>query len=126
MTKTVIIIIVAIVITVIAFLYPSTWIKCGSRQDVDEIHSIKIAMKQYRQEYGIFPTGSVESVLASLYGNNDRKIVFLELLTDHNKFNSKGLDPWGTPYRIEIEEVIVTCAGPDHKFGTADDQTTKK
>jgi hypothetical protein len=90
-----------------------------------EISQILTACLGYYTEYGEMPESPENSQLVkSLSSDNPRKIPFLS--PKSTQLNSKGemIDPWGTPFRFTFasdSRVLVTSAGPDRMFGTADD-----
>ncbi len=89
-----------------------------------EIISIGAAMEEHRKHLGHYPSGELADTLRSLRGENEKKIVFL--LMDAKSAGSGGefLDPWGTPYRIEIQgtnHLRIASAGPNKTFGDGDD-----
>ena len=85
--------------------------------------ALKLALDMYFSEYGSFPQGNNERVMAQLLGNNPKPISFLSGL--HITTNRIGqlLDPWETPFEIDVSGSFLTVisAGPDGRFGTADD-----
>jgi len=78
--------------------------RAQARNDVNQIAA---AVKTYQLEYGRLPEEGKE--IASLTGNNSKKIVFLEAKTAKN--NKGGLssdgstmyDPWGKVYVIKLD-----------------------
>ena len=57
---------------------------------------------------------------------------FVEVEKPEEKLSEKPKDPWGTPYRVWKDmrsaegggmtgRIVITSAGPDKRFGTADD-----
>jgi hypothetical protein len=98
-----------------------------AQQSVVEMHAIRIACAAYRDKYGAFPTGDNATIMRTLTGENLKSIVFLEISKDSTATNGAFLDPWGRPYRIDLtgKEPLVTCAGPDARFGTEDDSKEK-
>lgn len=102
-------------------LHPAVSVDPGMPRDTREPAVLKAALNQYRATYGHYPGGSALAQIAALRGNNPRKIYFLDL---DNAF----IDPWGTAYRVELDgtNVEVSSAGPDRRFGTADDRTTRE
>jgi hypothetical protein len=88
------------------------------------IVSLEIASKAYYAEYGTFPTGDNVAVAGALQGSNPRKIVFIEFKSqDTNQFG-EVIDPWGTPYKFELQNgkpPSIRSAGPNRVFGDKDD-----
>ena len=70
------------------------------------------------------PVGENAEVTAALSGANPLRFAFLP--RGHRAVNSRGelCDRWGTPFRfhaLSSDKMEIHCAGPDKKFGTADD-----
>jgi hypothetical protein len=61
-------------------------------------------IKAYRDEYGAMPSGDNIAILASLRGNNLRKINFINLPEQMLDAQGHYLDPWGSPYRIDVSD----------------------
>ena len=108
-------------------LYPAVCRDPGLSREIHEMRSVKVAMTQYKAEYSCYPTGELDVVISTLAGENPRKIIFLDWYETPQDRSKKVVDPWGTPYRIQIapDTVVVLCAGPDRNFGTSDDRSTK-
>ena len=61
-----------------------------------------------------------------LMGGNRRGIEFLTLKKSDINNEGEMLDAWGTPFRIDMadpQHPKIRSAGPDRKWGTADDLT---
>lgn len=70
------------------------------------------------------PVGENAEITASLAGANSLKFAFIS--PKHRAINRQGelCDRWGTPFRfhqISGQAMEIRSAGPDRKFGTADD-----
>lgn len=93
--------------------------KCKS-----EMKTLMLALNEFRLIYDKYPTGTGEQIVASLKGANPSKRLFLEWPERGNT----PIDPWGTTYRIEVNEtnIRVSSAGPDQQFGTLDDRQTNE
>lgn len=70
------------------------------------------------------PVGENNEIAAALSGANPLEIVLIP--KTHRAFNARGelCDRWGTPFRfhqLSGQKMELTSAGPDRKFGTADD-----
>ena len=70
------------------------------------------------------PVGENADITAALTGENPVKFAFVP--RRHRAINTAGelCDRWGTPFRfhqISGRQMEVRSAGPDRKFGTADD-----
>jgi len=122
MTKTLLVLFGVLAVGVFyLWLHPAISSDPGRPRDTREPAALKEALNQYRATYGHYPSGSALAQIAALRGDNPRKIYFFDL--DH-----AFVDPWGTAYRMEFDggNVEVSSAGPDRRFGTADDRTTRK
>jgi hypothetical protein len=69
----------------------------------NDAQQLVFALKAYRTEYGVMPSGNHAQMIATLRGDNQNKIVFFE--SAENRFSSDGefLDPWKSPYRIDAQ-----------------------
>ena len=70
------------------------------------------------------PTGENAEITAALSGANPLRFAFLP--RGHRAVNPRGelCDRWGTPFRFHAlsgHQMEIRSAGPDQKFGTADD-----
>jgi hypothetical protein len=70
------------------------------------------------------PVGENSEIAAALSGDNPAHLVLIP--RNHRAFNDRGelCDRWGTPFRfhqLSGEHMDLRSAGPDRKFGTADD-----
>ena len=70
------------------------------------------------------PVGENAMITAVLVSPDDRGVV--HLAPDHRAINAAGelCDRWGTPFRfhqLSGDKMEIRSAGPDRKFGTADD-----
>ena len=83
---------------------------------------IRVALAQYKTEFGAFPSGDSRAICRALSGNNPKSIRFIELrsVTPDGDF----LDQWGTPYKIYYsgDQPLVRSAGPNKQF----DPSTKR
>lgn len=70
------------------------------------------------------PVGENHEITAALTGDNPLQVVLIP--KNHRAINAQGelCDRWGTPFRfhqVSGERMEIRSAGPDRKFGTADD-----
>ena len=70
------------------------------------------------------PVGENSEITAALLGDNRLRFAFIR--RGHPAINRDGelCDRWGTPFRfhqLSGEQMEIRSAGPDRKFGTADD-----
>jgi type II secretory pathway pseudopilin PulG len=92
---------------------------------VIEMRIISDAMQAYRKQTGSYPTGQTENILQQLRGTNDSGSHYLLHPYRRNYSTNDYVDPWGTPYRIEVESEInfvIRSAGKNGEFGDRDDQ----
>ena len=66
-----------------------------------------MALRNYRDEYGELPAGAGLDIIKALRGNNPRRIVFIDFRDKQFDAAGRLLDPWGSPYRIDVSD-------PDH------------
>ena len=87
-----------------------------------------MGIQQYREFVGHYPTGNNATIVRSLLGQTDKKVLILAVR--RSDLNDKGeiVDPWGTPMQFYFShnEVLIRSAGPnkvweDAAIGTADD-----
>ena len=62
------------------------------------------AVTAYHKDYGTMPSGDSLEILLSLHGNNTRKIVFIEFYGKQIYGQGSFLDPWKSPYRIDVSD----------------------
>jgi len=92
------------------------------REDLEILDSL---LKYYRRIYVKNPVAGVnEDVAAALTGKNERNLALIS--PQHPALSAKGqlLDQWGMPYffhPLSGEEMEISSAGPDRRFGTHDD-----
>ena len=70
------------------------------------------------------PVGENAEITAALTGDNVHRFAFVP--RRHRAINTRGelCDRWGTPFRfhqLSGRQMEIRSAGPDRKFGTADD-----
>lgn len=75
---------------------------------------IKIALLEYKTQFGAFPSGDSRAIVRALTGDNPKRMPFIGMPPD-----GELLDPWGTPYRIYSGDApLIRSAGPDKLFDT--------
>jgi hypothetical protein len=121
-------IIVGAFVTVLLAGYIAYWLpSCegGSRwkfgQAVHEERQLLLGMATYQKTFGHDPDGDATAIMNALAGNNPTHILIMH--SPRNSTNQAGgwLDPWGTAYEINDAPPVVKSAGPNQKFGDADD-----
>ena len=85
---------------------------------------VATALNEFETTYKEIPSGNSAAIFRALYGSNPKSIIFLS----RGMTNDDGqmIDPWGTPYQIEILQqtnFTILSAGHDQKFGDKDDVT---
>ena len=88
--------------------------------------NLTAALKGYRAQYGEYPVGDNAAILKALRGQNPKRLLFFDIdsgsLDEHGAF----IDPWRNPYFIETNltnGISIRSAGPNRRFGDADDVT---
>jgi type II secretory pathway pseudopilin PulG len=117
------------VITILAvMLIPainSTGRPTQQQRAVIEMRIIGDAMQAYRKQTGSYPTGRTEHILQQLRGTNASGSHFLLHPYRQGYSTNDYVDPWGTPYRIEVvteTNFFIWSAGKKGEFGDRDDQ----
>jgi len=92
-----------------------------SRTKMD-VSNINIALKQFDVAGRILPSGDNPSIFRALFGSNVLQIAFLR----SERINADGelLDPWGSPYQIEMlgqTNFLIKSAGKNGRWGDVDD-----
>lgn len=101
-----VILVAGAIFVVFALLFPSVSDGPDRRSATkNDVTQIAVALQQFKSEYGNYPTGSENQLIAILQGNNPKKIVFIEL--PKKQFDKSGnfIDQWGTPYRIDTSDL---------------------
>ncbi len=98
---------------------PSPKAKC-----ILEMRLISDALHQYRKDVGEYPTGKTESILQQLRATNALGNHYLLYPFRKGYSIHEFVDPWGTPFRIEISQAsnfVVHSAGKNRQFGDGND-----
>ena len=93
------------------------------RRDLEILQELMVAFHTNFPEHGN-PVGENNEITAALTGKNPVQFVFIS--RGHSAINARGelCDRWGTPFhfhQISGTQMEIRSAGPDRKFGTADD-----
>jgi hypothetical protein len=93
------------------------------KRDLEILDQIFAAWRTNYPRYGN-PIGENIEITGALTGGNTFKLALVP--KDHPAINADGelCDRWGTPFRfhqISGDRMEIRSAGPDRKFGTADD-----
>jgi hypothetical protein len=93
------------------------------RRDLEILQELMVAFHTNFPEHGN-PVGENNEITAALTGKNPVHFVFIS--RGHSAINARGelCDRWGTPFhfhQISGTQMEIRSAGPDRKFGTADD-----
>jgi hypothetical protein len=113
-------------------LWSLLWSTAGPQKTMratTEMVTIKTALEVYRETIGDFPHGDNTSILRllrgeNLDGRNPTRIVFLYLRKNQTNQSGETIDPWGTPYQIEMigtNHIQIRSAGKNRSFGDLDD-----
>ncbi|MDQ3620968.1 MAG: hypothetical protein M3463_00540 [Verrucomicrobiota bacterium] len=97
-----------------------------SRVDV-HLGGISGTLGQYYQTFNEWPQGNNREVAAALLGENPKKTVFLGWHKSETNSDGELLDPWKTPYYIQItgDKIEIRSAGPNRLLWDEDDKVVK-
>lgn len=95
----------------------------SAQRDVQIVNELLVAWEANFPHDGN-PVGENEEITAALAGDNRLHFAFIS--PTHPAIDARGelCDRWGVPYRFHAlsgTQMEIRSAGPDHKFGTADD-----
>ena len=94
------------------------------RTYVGDVENLFIALQQYKDKVGAYPTGNNSDIAKALSGKNAKSVIIV--VSNRIPQNEKGefVDQWGTPLTIYFSghSVLVRSAGPNKKF---EDSRTK-
>lgn len=89
-----------------------------------EMQLISDALQQYQKETGGYPTGQTENILQQLRATNALGNQYLLYPFRQGYSIYEYVDPWGTPFRIEIGQgsnFVIRSAGKNGEFGDGND-----
>jgi hypothetical protein len=120
-------VLVVAVVAIVIWFSPLKRVKVERVPKVNfQTEAILFAIKLYREQLGVIPTGDSKTVSASLMGQNPNGVVFIE---GQGWTNQQGelIDPWGMPYLFSFESntVTVRSSGPNRISGDTDDVVRK-
>jgi len=85
------------------FLKPlSDWEHIKKSKAQTDISMLIAAAKAYTTEYGAPLQEDSRAVIRTLEGDNKRNVVFLEIKPQNISNDGYFLDPWGTPYVLNL------------------------
>ena len=90
-----------------------------ARQDMWRIAG---ALEQFETAFRNLPNGEDFAIHRAILGSNDLQLNFLG--TGRTNTGGKVIDPWGTPFQIQIVgrgNFVVRSAGRNRRFGDKDD-----
>lgn len=92
-----------------------------------DTHGIAGGLQQYYDLFQSYPGGGNREIAKALFGNNPRKVRILNWPKRKLSVEGEFLDPWGTPYQIQVirQKIEIRSAGPNRLFWDADDQFIK-
>lgn len=124
---------IALTVLILAGLATGVWgvqsyreWKAGSqfRTYVGDVENLFIALQQYKDKVGSYPSGNNADIAKALSGKNAKSVIVV--VSNRIPQNEKGefVDQWGTPLTIYFSghSVLVRSAGPNKKF---EDSRTK-
>jgi len=97
-----------------------------AEHDVDQL---VLALNGFAKENGRYPKGTLAEIAALLRGEdvrgqNPKRLDYIESTTGELNAAGEFIDPWGTPYHINIDGAprVYSC-GPDRadEYGGGDD-----
>jgi len=86
--------------------------------------AISAALQEYNNKTGSYPEGDTKAVLKALSDNTNSQGHAYLVFNRVAGHLYEDLDPWGTPYQIEIfgqTNFIICSAGKNMNFGDKDD-----
>jgi hypothetical protein len=85
---------------------------------ITDVENLFIALQQYKEKLGAYPTGNNADIARALSGKNAKSVIVV--VSNRIPQNEKGeyVDPWGTPVMIYFagNSVLVRSAGPNRKW----------
>lgn len=92
-----------------------------------ETRGIAGGLQQYYETFQSYPEGGNREIAKALFGDNPRKLRILNWPERRLSADGEFLDPWGTPYQIQVtrEKIEIRSAGPNRLLWDADDQVAK-
>jgi type II secretory pathway pseudopilin PulG len=117
-----------VIVILVIMLFPAIGTTGRPNQQQKAIIEMRLiggALQTYRNETGNYPTGQTENILQQLRGTNASGGHYLLHPYRQGYSTNDYVDPWGTPYRIEVEDEIhfvILSAGKNREFGDRDDQ----
>ncbi len=91
-------------------------------QTKTDVKNINTALNQLEIACSVLPSGDNRAIFRTLFGSNTLQIVFLA--TARTNSDGELLDPWGSPYEIEIlaqTNIVIKSAGKNGRWGDKDD-----
>jgi len=67
-----------------------------------ELDDIARALSAFNNDQGTLPSGDTQSILRVLNGENPQRKVYLNFARKSGRGANEYIDPWGTPYQIEV------------------------
>ena len=122
----------AVLLVVGIVVGPPWWKRHRAQRDVEEI---AFALRGFLGLYGHYPEGDAAAIAAALTGKNPAgqspdKVPAIEASSQELSAKGEFVDPWGTPYRINVEtdSPRVYSCGPNRtdEYGKGDDITSWK
>jgi len=118
-------IVATMVVTIVIFivLYPALFIIRDRGKRIDtEARALQVALSQYKEQFGQFPSGDTRAVCRSLSGDNPKGIRFIEWRRQSTTPEGDFLDPWGTPYMIYFsgDMPLIRSAGKNKLFDSSE------
>jgi hypothetical protein len=122
MRKIVSIIALAIFIAIaLAFLWPSNQTHEGTSRVEAESRALQAALFQYKETFGVFPSGNAQTIFRALTGKNAKGTIFINWRSSAIGKNGEPLDPWKSPYKFYFSDdyPLIRSAGKNKSFDSA-------
>jgi len=96
----------AIVVVLFYMLFPEFGTRINTRAASARVgaYGLATALDFYYKEYGGPPVGDQAAMIRILHGDNPKRIVFFEFATRNKSPSGEFLDPWGSPYKIDLSD----------------------
>ena len=107
------------VAAIFMLLYPH--VSCGPLpakvvQSKNDAVQISMGLRDYKSEFGVYPSGNQSQIIEALRGKNPKGIVFIEPSERQINQNGEFIDSWGYPFQIDFsfEKPHVWSLGKNH------------
>jgi hypothetical protein len=117
-----VLILAALVAALWAYTSYTAWSADRTRRTyITDVENLFVALQQYKEKIGAYPTGNNGDIARALSGKNPKSVIVV--VSNRIPLNEKGefVDPWGTPVMVYFagNSVLVRSAGPNRKWEDA-------